>query len=87
MSVTLLALSTALMLGVLVVNHWVHSRRRLTVHIGPGPSPSSNQSVSVCIPARNEAGTIRACAQAILDQTYPDLEVIVIEDRSTDETA
>lgn len=49
----------------------------------PNPAPL----VSVLIPARNEAGTIRACVESILAQTYPHLEVIVADDRSTDGTA
>jgi chlorobactene glucosyltransferase len=43
--------------------------------------------ISVCVPARNEADNIRTCVQALLAQTYPNLEVVVVDDRSTDATA
>ena len=46
-------------------------------------------SVSVVVPARNEAANIDACLRALAAQTYPDdhLEIIVVDDRSTDDTA
>lgn len=42
--------------------------------------------VSVLVPARNEARTITACVASLLDQDYPDYEVIVLNDGSTDST-
>lgn len=42
--------------------------------------------VSVIIPARNEERSIGATVRAFLDQTYAPLEVIVVDDRSTDAT-
>lgn len=42
--------------------------------------------VSLLVPARNEAANIGACVRAALAQTYPDLEVIVLDDRSEDGT-
>ncbi len=46
-------------------------------------------SVSVIVPARNEATNIDACLRALAAQTYPDdhLEIIVVDDQSTDDTA
>lgn len=46
-------------------------------------------SISVIIPARNEAENIAACLNAIAAQNYPPdlLEVLVIDDHSTDQTA
>ncbi len=43
--------------------------------------------VSICIPARNEEENIGACLSAALGSRWPQLEVIVVDDRSTDETA
>ena len=52
-----------------------------------GSEPESPILVSICIPARNEAGNIGACVEAVLASRWPSLEVIVVDDRSTDETA
>lgn len=43
--------------------------------------------ISVIVPARNEARSIERCVQSILAATYPSIEVIVVDDRSTDGTA
>lgn len=42
--------------------------------------------VSILVPARNEERSIGACVQSLLDQDYPDFEVIVLDDRSSDDT-
>ena len=42
--------------------------------------------VSVIIPARNEEGKIGRCIDSILKQDYPNFEVVIINDRSTDRT-
>lgn len=43
--------------------------------------------VTVIIPARNEARNIEACVTSILETGYRRLEVIVVDDQSTDDTA
>ena len=42
--------------------------------------------VSVIIPARNEAGSIERTVRAFLAQTWESLEIIVVDDRSSDAT-
>ena len=42
--------------------------------------------ISVIIPARNEQRNIQRCIQALLNQTYPNYEIIVVDDRSSDAT-
>jgi chlorobactene glucosyltransferase len=41
----------------------------------------------VIVPARNEAGTIETVVRSILDSSYHRLELIVVDDRSNDDTA
>lgn len=47
---------------------------------------SDSPLVSVVIPARNEARNIALCMQSVLRSHYPHLEVVVVDDRSTDGT-
>jgi chlorobactene glucosyltransferase len=43
-------------------------------------------SVSVIVPARNEAVNIVNCVSSLTRSTYPDFEIIVVDDRSDDAT-
>ncbi len=49
--------------------------------------PERPPMVSVIVPARNEEKNIRSCLRSLVDQDYPDYEIIVVDDRSTDNTA
>ena len=42
--------------------------------------------VSVCIPAYNNAGYIRETIDSILNQTYHNIELVVVDDNSKDNT-
>lgn len=48
---------------------------------------SDTEPVSIIICARNEADNLRANLPHVLNQFYPDFEVIVVNDGSTDESA
>lgn len=48
--------------------------------------PEQSPLVTVVIPARNEARNIALCMQSVLRSHYPSLEVVVVDDRSTDGT-
>ena len=68
-----------------IVILWRGSRSR-TLDEVPDESPADAPLVSVIVPARNEARNIAACARSILSTTYPSIELIVVDDRSEDET-
>jgi len=42
--------------------------------------------VSICIPARNEARCIEDCVRAAIEQDYANFEILVVDDRSEDDT-
>ena len=89
MGLFLLLLSTiGLALG-LAMTFWIHSQSRMEIVVTPTlpsqPTPPY-PAISVIVPARNEERNIRHCVEALLAQDYPNFEVIVVDDRSTDAT-
>lgn len=48
--------------------------------------PTTWPRLSVVIPACNEADTLEPAIRTLLEQDYPDLEIVLIDDRSTDAT-
>jgi chlorobactene glucosyltransferase len=79
-------ISTAVFIGGLFIVYWLHNQYHLDIIVEPTPPPPNAPLISVCVPARNEERNIRACIESILAQDYPNFEVIVLEDRSTDAT-
>ncbi len=86
---TLVALYAVVLVGA-VGRHWVCDRViRRTTFLTPssrrwtGPAPK----VSIIVPAKDEAENIERCLQSLLSQDYPNYEVILVDDRSADETA
>ncbi len=51
-----------------------------------GPLPKKLVKVSILVPARNEEKNIGTCLSALCAQDYPDFEIIVLDDHSTDQT-
>jgi chlorobactene glucosyltransferase len=49
----------------------------------PQPAPL----ISVLVPARDEEDNIRACVESLQKQDYPNFEILVLDDNSTDDTA
>jgi len=54
--------------------------------LAPTAPPQEGPLVSVLIPARNEAHNIAQCVGSVLAQDWPNLEVVVLDDRSEDGT-
>lgn len=52
----------------------------------PALTAAPTPRVSIVLPARNEAIHIAACVRSIRASTWPDLELIVVDDHSTDGT-
>jgi cellulose synthase/poly-beta-1,6-N-acetylglucosamine synthase-like glycosyltransferase len=50
------------------------------------PAPAKWPKVTVIMPGRNEAPRIEAALRSRLSDDYPDIELIMVDDRSTDDT-
>ncbi len=63
----------------------------LAVFRTPAPDCGNGSSklpkLSVLVPARNEERSIKACLSSLAGQDYPNLEIILLDDGSTDRTA
>ena len=81
----------------LVFLAWIWGQRTVqalqTLHDAPQVQPckpallsTSQDLVSVIIPAKNEEGNIAECLNGLLNQDYPHYEIIVANDSSTDRT-
>ncbi len=80
-------ISTVFFVIGLFIIYWLHTQYHLDIIVEPTPPPSPAPLISICIPARNEERNIGRCVQAALAQDYPNFEIIVLDDRSTDATA
>jgi cellulose synthase/poly-beta-1,6-N-acetylglucosamine synthase-like glycosyltransferase/peptidoglycan/xylan/chitin deacetylase (PgdA/CDA1 family) len=81
----LLVLATALFAARMVVL-FLLARRHAKVVRGRAPGPSFRPPVSIVVPAFNEAAGIERTVRSLSSSSYPELELIVVDDGSTDET-
>ena len=49
-------------------------------------TPAGSPSITAIVPARNEADSIATCLESLINQDYPNLQIIAVDDRSTDST-
>jgi chlorobactene glucosyltransferase len=83
-----LLLSTIFFFAGITITYWVHYQQYIRIvipHADP-PPPSKAPLISIIVPARNEERNILACVEALVSQDYPDVELIVVDDRSSDST-
>lgn len=71
---------------VVVAITWRAHRAILRLAEESPPDPKEWPQLSVVIPACNEASTLEAAMSTKLVQNYPNVEFIVVDDRSTDDT-
>ncbi len=64
----------------------LNERRLVSLASTPVEPPERWPTVSVLIPARNEAETIGAAMHSLLEVDYPELEIVLVNDRSSDRT-
>ncbi|HEX9459534.1 MAG TPA: glycosyltransferase [Thermoanaerobaculia bacterium] len=80
------------LLSIIIFASWFLALLRTIVNLAliprlrTGGTAAREPLVSVIIPARDEARIIERTVRALLAQTYPNLEVIVVNDRSVDGT-
>jgi cellulose synthase/poly-beta-1,6-N-acetylglucosamine synthase-like glycosyltransferase len=78
----------------LLVGYWWYGhltilriqRGELQVSPAAGPPPGDLPSLAVIIAAKDEAEHIEGCLQSVIEQAYPGLQIVVVNDRSTDAT-
>lgn len=87
LAVSLLAVGVV-RLGILPAAFVFEARRRRAGEgpVGYGPVFAVPPSVSVVVPAYDEALLIENCVRSVLRSGYPHLEVVCIDDGSTDDT-
>lgn len=88
-----LVLSSIALLGSLALTWWLHRFHRFGLRVTAAlAAPHLAQPaaalprIAIIVPARNEARNIRRCVEGLLAQSYPNLDVIVVDDGSTDAT-
>ena len=75
-----------LLLWLVLTTDWYLGVRNVVRLERVDQAPVAYPSLTVVIPALNEARALESSLGSVLDQDYPDLEIIVLNDRSTDET-
>jgi len=80
--VGMLVAGRAILIAALATHHRRTARRLTAV-----PAESDLPAVTVVVPAYNEAIGIARTVRSLEDTDYPDLEIVVVDDGSTDETA
>ncbi len=81
-----LAVATVLLWWGLTLDWALGVRSMASLRRARPPLPSAWPSLSVVIPARDEEGALGHTLRTLLAQDLPGLEIVVVDDRSTDGT-
>ncbi len=65
---------------------WIFSRFDVLKRSSPKYSLPDAPLVSAIIPAKDEQGVLAECLDSVRKQDYPNFEILVVDDRSTDQT-
>jgi len=79
-------LDALVFLAVVVPFAFLVRHRGAIPRLPPPPDGMTLPRLSVVMPARDEASAVGRAVESLLAQDYPDLEIIVVDDRSTDAT-
>lgn len=86
-----LVASYALVVAISMLRHFGVSYEFRRMHFLTPRSPQIDQRgaplVSVLVPAKDEEETIENCIKSLQDQNYLNVEILVVDDRSNDNTA
>ncbi|MFO0908625.1 MAG: glycosyltransferase [Isosphaeraceae bacterium] len=66
---------------------WATRRLDILRPDSPRYAQASHPRVTAIIPAKDEEGSIAECLSSVCAQDYPELEILVVDDRSVDRTA
>jgi len=77
------ALTALVLVETALVNFWSFRKpRALVARTGEAEMPL----ISILVPARDEEANIETCVRSLLALNYPNFEVLVLDDRSADDT-
>ena len=82
----MISLIWIIILGVLILISIISILNALTFPRLQKSTPAKMSTVSILVPARNEARVIGATVQYLLQQDYPEFELLVLNDESMDGT-
>lgn len=81
-----IACYTLIVVVLIQVFFFIHIFGKFVVHKPQSPNTQNKPPVSVIICAKNEAKNLKAFLPSILNQNYPNFQIILINDASKDET-
>jgi chlorobactene glucosyltransferase len=91
--ITTLTEIAAIVVMALILLTWVRivisgiiMRRKFTLNLEYSVNIPNSPKISIIVPARNEEDNIRQCLESLQKIEYPNIEIIVVNDRSTDRT-